>query len=248
MSLVEFLAKVKTAKRETKALSVLYWNERYGSKPSMTATEVKAALVQVRITNAKNFNIADVLAKAGANVDVVGTGTSGGKLWQLTETGRKSVRAAQGLPGDEPEIEHTVADLAKVAARVTDADTKAFLEEAIVCVSVGGLRAAIVFVWVATIAELETRIWAIGANAVTAAVQKGNQSAKPLTKKDDLAKLKEVQILQVAEDLGVLDKSQKLMLGQALDTRNQCGHPNKYKPGVAKVKSHIEDITGILWT
>jgi hypothetical protein len=32
-----------------------------------------------------------------------------------------------------------------------------------------------------------------------------------------------------------------------LDTRNQCGHPNKYNPGVAKAKSHIEDIVGILF-
>ncbi|CAM5309288.1 hypothetical protein [Leifsonia shinshuensis] len=60
--------------------------------------------------------------------------------------------------------------------------------------------------------------------------------------------LKEIQLLQIAEDVGVLDKAEKLILEQALTTRNQSGHPNKYRPGVAKVKSHIEDIVGVLWT
>jgi hypothetical protein len=46
--------------------------------------------------------------------------------------------------------------------------------------------------------------------------------------------------------LGELDKSQKQILGQCLTTRNQCGYPNKYNPGVAKAKAHIEDITSIL--
>jgi hypothetical protein len=247
MTLVEFLAAVNGEKRETQVLSALYWHEHYGTQVAMSAAEVKAALVRARLRAAKAMNVPDVLAKAGANVDTPGNSAGGAKLWSLTETGRKCVRSAHGLPDDEPEIEHTVADLAKVAANIAHADTKAFIDEAILCVSVGGLRAAIVFVWVAAVAELETRMWASGAKAVTAAVQKGNQNAKPLTKKDDLVKLKDVELLQVAEDLGILDKSQKLMLGQALDTRNQCGHPNKYKPGVAKVKSHIEDIAGILW-
>lgn len=246
MSLVEFLSTVKGAKRETLALSVLYWYERYGSKPSMTAAEVKSALIQARVTDAKKVNAPDVLAKAGANVDVAGNTPGGAKLWKLTPTGSKAVRLAHGLPEDEPELEHGVGELEKVAAKITNADAKKFIEEAIHCLSVNALRAAIVFVWVGAIADIKDRIWKHGAADVTKAFQKYNVKAQ-LRAHDDLLKFQEVDILKVAQDLGVIDKAQHKILGQALDLRNQCGHPNKYWPSVSKAKAHIEDIAGILW-
>lgn len=246
MTLVEFLAAVKTAKRETLALSVLYWNERYAGKDSMTAAEVKAAAVSARITNAKSINMADVLGKAGANVDVVGNTPNGSKLWQLTETGRNSVRIIHGLPEREPELEQSVGDLEKIAAKVTDAGAKKFLEEAVLCLKVDARRAAVVFVWVGAAADLKQRIWSHGASAVTTAFKKYLPKAD-LRTHDDLLKFQEVDILKVAQDLGIIDKAQHKILGQALDLRNQCGHPNKYWPGISKVKAHVEDVAGILW-
>lgn len=246
MTLVEFLAAVKTAKRETIALSVLYWHERYGNKESMTAAEVKSGVVSARITNAKNINMADVLGKAGANVDVVGNSVNGSKLWQLTETGRKSVRATHGLPDNEPELEQSVGDLEKIVGRVADPGAKKFLEEAVLCLRVDARRAAVVFVWVGAAADLKRRIWAHGASAVTTAFQKYQPKAN-LKTHDDLLKFQEVDILKVAQDMGIVDKAQHKILGQALDLRNQCGHPNKYWPGISKVKAHVEDVAGILW-
>lgn len=246
MTLVEFLSAVKSAKRVTQALSVLYWHERYGTHTSMTATQVKAALSAARIAGAKNVNMPDVLSKAGANVDVVGNTEGGAKLWSLTETGRKAVRSIHGLPDDEPEIEHGVAELTKFAAKVTDTGARKYLEEAILCLSVDALRAAIVFVWVGAIADVKSRVWKHGASAVTTAFQKYYAKAK-LTTHNDLLKFNEADILKVAQDLAVIDKAQHIVLGQALDLRNQCGHPNKYWPTVSKAKAHIEDIAGILW-
>lgn len=246
MTLVEFLGAVKGHKRETLALSALYWHERYGSKASMTAPEVKSALVQARVASASKINAADVLAKAGANVDVAGNAPSGAKLWQLTETGRKAVRLAHDLPETEPELEHRVGELEKVAAKITNPDAKKFIEEAVLCLSVDALRAAIVFVWVGAIADIKDRIWQRGAAALTTAFQKYNPKAQ-LKTHDDLLKFQESDILNVAQDLGVIDKAQKIVLGHALDLRNQCGHPNRYWPTVAKAKAHIEDIAGILW-
>jgi len=245
MTLVEFLATVKGAKQETHVLSALYWHEQYGGRGSMTAAEIKSSLAKARVSTAKNINAAEVLARAGANVDVVGNSGSA-KLWQLTETGRKAVRTLHGLPDDEPELQHGVADLQQIAASVADPDAKKFLDEAILCLSVNALRAAIVFVWVGAIADVKSRVWAHGAVTVTKAFQKYNAKAN-LTKHDDLLKFQETDILSVAQDLGVLDKSQRTILGQALDLRNQCGHPNKYWPGVSKAKAHIQDIADILW-
>ena len=246
MTLVEFLATVKGKKNEVQVISAMYWCERYADRESMTAAEVKTALTQARVTGAKAMNVPDVLAKAGALVDVAGNSAGGAKLWKLTDTGTKEVRALHGLPEDEPEIEHGVAELRKVAAKITDAGAKKYIEEAILCLSVDALRAAIVFVWVGAIADIKNRIWAKGATAVTTAFQTHNPKAV-LKTHDDLLKFQEVDILKVAQDLGIIDKAQHKILGQALDLRNQCGHPNKYWPTVTKAKAHIEDIAGILW-
>lgn len=246
MTLVEFLNAVKNQKRETLALSVMYWHERYGSKPSMTAAEVKAALVGARVTGASKINAPDVLGKAGANVDVAGNAPGGAKLWELTETGRKSVRLAHGLPDDEPELEHGVGELERIAAKVVDPGAKKYLDEAITCLSVNALRAAIVFVWVGAVADIKSRVWTHGGPGVTAAFQKYNPKAN-LQTENDLVKFQEADLLKVAQDLGEIDKAQHKILGQALDLRNQCGHPNKYWPSVSKAKAHIEDIAGILW-
>ncbi|WP_066522581.1 hypothetical protein [Curtobacterium ammoniigenes] len=246
MTLVEFLGVVKGQKRETLALSVLYWHERYGSKPSMTAAKVKSALVQARVAGASKANVPDVLAKAGANVNVTGNTPGGARRWELTATGRAAVRLAHDLPEAEPELEHGVGELEKVATKIANLDAKKFIQEAIQCLSVDALRAAIVFVWVGAIADIKERIWQHGAAYATTAFQKYNPKAQ-LRTYDDLLKFQESDILNVAQDLGVIDKAQKIVLGQALDLRNQCGHPNKYWPTVAKAKAHIEDIAGILW-
>jgi len=246
MTLVEFIAAVKSAKRESQVLSVLYWFERYGSKPKLTAAEVKAGLIQSRVKDAKNVNVADVLSRAGAYVDVAGNASGGSKLWRLTETGRKSIRQLHGLSEDEPELEHGVGELERVAAKIKDADARKFVDEAIRCLSVNALRAAIVFVWVGATADIKARVWTHGAYAVTTAFQKYNPKAH-LKSEDDLLKFQEVDILKVAQDLGIIDKAQHKILGQALDLRNQCGHPNKYWPSVSKAKAHIEDVAGILW-
>lgn len=246
MTLVEFVATVKSAKRESQVLSVLYWFERYGSKPQMTAAEVKTGLIQSRVKDAKGVNVPNVLSRAGANVDVIGNAPGGAKLWSLTETGRKSIRRLHGLPEGEPELEHGVGELEKVAAKIKNADAKKFVDEAIRCLSVNALRAAIVFVWVGAIADVKARVWSSGPQAVTAAFQKYNPKAQ-LNNEGDLLKFQEVDILKVAQDLGVIDKAQHKILGHALDLRNQCGHPNTYWPSVSKAKAHIEDIAGILW-
>jgi hypothetical protein len=248
MTLVEFLAAVRGGSRKVQISSVLYWYEHYQGRAAMTVGEVKAALLQARVPGAKTMNVADAFLKSGASVDTKGNNENGVKLWELTETGRSEVRRLHGLPEDEPEVEHGVSELRKVAQKINDASVRAYVDEAILALSVGALRAAIVFMWVAAVREVQDQIWANGAPAVNASLAKYAPNVKSLKKQDDLAEIKESTLLLMAQDLGVLDKAQKLMLEQSLNTRNQCGHPNNYSPGVAKAKSHIEDIVGILFT
>ena len=46
--------------------------------------------------------------------------------------------------------------------------------------------------------------------------------------------------------MSVIDKSEKGHLKQALDLRNDCGHPVKYKPRENKVSAFIEDVVSIV--
>ena len=93
----------------------------------------------------------------------------------------------------------------------------------------------------------QERLVAKGGQAVATALLKHDSKARPIKTVDDFTFSKEVHQLQVAQDLGLLDKAEKTTLGEALDLRNRCGHPNKYSPGVKKVSSFIEDVISIVF-
>ncbi len=124
---------------------------------------------------------------------------------------------------------------------------RGYVDEAIVCLRVGALRAATVFLWTGAVVTLRDAVWAHGPAAIDAARKTHNAKSRDFKKQDDFAYVKDADLLQIAQDLSVLDKSEKTLLAQALDLRNQCGHPVKYKPGVKRVSAFVEDVVGIVW-
>jgi hypothetical protein len=78
-------------------------------------------------------------------------------------------------------------------------------------------------------------------------VKKHKASAPDFKKRDDFAYVNDAALLLVAQELAVIDKTQKQRLGEALDLRNGCGHPSKYSIGPKKVSGFIEDVVGIVW-
>ena len=48
-------------------------------------------------------------------------------------------------------------------------------------------------------------------------------------------------------DLGEFDKNEKDTIEEALNLRNRCGHPGKYRPGIKKASSFIEDIISVVF-
>lgn len=246
MTLVEFLAPLKKGKHEDRVLAVLYYCERYEQRPSMTADKIRKRLKAARAPGAAKVNVPDVLTKSGEFADTDGI-ESGRRLWTLTGTGREHVRNLLDLPANEPEIEHDVATLAALVAKVPNRDVRDYLEEALKCLRVGALRACVVFAWAAAARAIQTDLMAKGAAAVTAAVQKHDPKARLVSKIDDFAYVKEAVQLLAAMGLGILDKSEKDTLEEALDLRNRCGHPSKYQPGVKKVSAFVEDVTSILF-
>jgi hypothetical protein len=246
VTLVEFLAPLAKKTHQERVLAVLYYRERYEKKTALTVDEVRQALNSARAKGWRRVNVADVLSKSGPFVDT--SGLQGKKrLWNLTDSGREHVRILLGLPKADVEVEHDVGTLENVVAKVTDADVRDYLEEAVKCLQVGSLRACTVFVWVAAVRTIQSSMLAKGPAAVTAALQRHDPKARIIKSLDDFAHVKDATALLAAKDLGILDKNQKDTLTEALNLRNRCGHPGKYRPGIKKVSAFVEDITSIVF-
>src|SRR5688572_14111434 len=144
MTLVEFLAPLKTASHRERVLAVLYYRQRYDGMDALTVEQIKDGLERARAPQWRNVNVADVLAKSGAYVDSPGR-DGRALLWKLTQSGAEHVREKLGLPASDPEVEHDVGTLTQLAAKVKDAAVRAYVDEAITCLQVDALRACVVF-------------------------------------------------------------------------------------------------------
>lgn len=247
MTLGEFLHPLSKASQRDLVLALMYYLKRYQDKDAVTTADLAAAFKRAK--HVKGKKIANLAAVMNQAVPFVESPGSDGRhlLWALTDTGEKHVRELLDLPHAEPEVEVDVGTLQKLAAAIPEEAVRGYVEEAIVCLRVGALRASTVFVWTGAVATLRDKVWAHGAPAIDAALKSHNAKARDFKKKDDFAYVKDADLLQIAHDLTVLDKSEKTLLGQALELRNQCGHPAKYNPGVKKVSAFVEDVVGIVW-
>lgn len=246
MTLVEFIAPLSKKTHQDRILAVLYFRERYEQKTALTVDEVRQGLKGARAKGWAKVNVADVLSKSGPLVDTSGL-QGKRRLWNLTDSGREHVRKLLGLPQADVEVEHDVGTLEDLVANVSDVDVRGYLDEAVRCLQVGALRACTVFVWAAAIRTIQSRMIAKGSAAVTAALQKHDPRARAVKSLDDFAHVKDATALLAAKELGILDKNQKDTLTEALNLRNRCGHPGKYRPGVKKVSAFVEDITSIVF-
>lgn len=210
----------------------------------MSAVDVRAALIQARVPGAKGMNLHQALARSGRYAHQLRRGGP----WEITESGQQHLRDRYGVSEMAPRtrLQTDVRALRDLARRVSDEATRDYVDEAVECLQVGARRAAVVFLWSGAVATIREAVWGHGAPSIEAALQRHNPKAK-FTKKNDFDYVKDADLLQAAQDLSVYDKSQKRHLGDALDLRNDCGHPVKYKPGQKKVESFIEDVVGIVW-
>ncbi len=247
MTLVEFLAPLAGSTQRDVVLAVLYFKQRYDQVEALTADEVRRSLLQTRFPRAARMNVVDVLAKSGALVDTPGN-KGNARLWHITTAGEAHVRGLLSLPVAEPEIEHDVGNLKNLVAKIKDKDARDYVEEAIKCLSVGALRACLVFLWAGAIRTVHTKMMTASTKALNDAIAKHDQKARSIARIEDFAYVRDETVLLAAEGLGILDKNERGTLKEALDLRNKCGHPGKYRPGSKKVSAFIEDISPIVFS
>jgi len=246
MRLVEFIAPLKKSPHRDRILAILYYKHRYENQNALTIDQVKQSLRQARAPKWNKVNVPDVLSKSGHYVD--SPGVEGNKrLWCLTPSGIKNVQELLNLPSAEPEIEHDIGALSTLLSRITDDQIKAYVEESTKCLQVNALRASVVFLWSGTIKTIQYELLNYSVLDLNAALKKHDPKARHVKSMDHFAYIKDKITLLAALELGMLDKTQKDTLLEALNLRNRCGHPGKYKPGVKKVASFIEDVVSIVF-
>jgi hypothetical protein len=247
VTLVEFVAPLNGGVHRDKVLAVLCHDKWHRGVDGMTADLIASRVRDARVTKAAKINVPDVLAKSGHYVEVGGGRDGKHRVWRITGSGERHVRRLLALPEVDAESQNDVSALVLLAQKVNNADVRSYIEEAITCLRAGALRAAVVFLWSGAVRTIQDRCLYAGVPALNGALVRHDPKTRTVTKIEDFAYIKDSATLLAAQDVGVLDKTQKTILGHALDLRNGCGHPSKYTLGAKKVSSFIEDVTGIVF-
>lgn len=162
--------------------------------------------------------------------------------WELTKKGQARVTELAGPAALAPTLKMS-SPLRSLLPKISNADTLAFVEEAIKCYEAGLLRAAVVLSWAGAVSVLYDHILAKELAAFNVEALKRDTKWKNAKTRDDLARMKEYDFLQVLAAISVIGKNIKDQLEGCLKLRNGCGHPNSLKIGDARVAAHLEDLT-----
>jgi hypothetical protein len=146
-------------------LAVMYYLETFEKLSSSTIDTLRDWLGRARVKNARRANLADTLGKSAPHVHTVGE-VSGKFLWALTDSGKDRVRNLLALPASPPVVEEDVTELEVLVRGISNPNVRSYVEEAIKCLRVGALRAAVVFLWAGAIRSIqEAADWSGGIEA-----------------------------------------------------------------------------------
>lgn len=122
-----------------------------------------------------------------------------------------------------------------------------YIEESIQCVQAGAYRGAVVLGWQAAMyaiyRELENHD-----EPIHVAYEKKFQTKPSVEINDfwDFQKIKDTNILILAESVGLIDKSLKDMMVREKDIRNKAAHPGIYDVGPNGTKALLETVIQLL--
>lgn len=204
--------------------------------------EIRETAASAGLREPRGWNVSQALSNGTGKVIRLDSG------WELTEAGKLHLRNL-GVSKVSPAAMQVAVDLRTHLAKITDAETRDFVEEAIKCHESELYRSAIVMSWLGAMDVLHKEVHthhlaAFNADAVVAMGKdkSGKDRWKPAKTPDDLGKMNESMFLDRIEAISIIGKNAKTDLKQALDLRNGCGHPNSFKVGPNKSAAHIETL------
>ena len=203
-----------------------------------TISDVKQIAMSNGLREVKNWNVSSILERATKN-EKEKRAVRIDEGWLLTSAGYDYLESQGLLTAPVPKV--TAADLRQHLGDISNAETVAFLSEAISCVETKLFRAAVVLSWVGAISLLYEYVVQHRLADFNAEAKRRNTRWKDAVTADDIARMKEHDFLDILENLSILGKNVKQELqGNCLKLRNSCGHPNSFKLGQRRVAAHVE--------
>jgi hypothetical protein len=198
-----------------------------------SVSEVKQLALKGGINEARRWNISRMLTRAGAHAVRTPEG------WSLTLPGKRYLEKLI-----EPFVKKPVAKVAtnlrSHLAKITDPDTRAFIEEAIACCEADFWRAAVVLSWAGAVSVLYDHVLQHKLTEFNAEAHKNFPKWKTAKTKDHLARIQESDFLLTLQGISVITKNERQELVHCLELRNACGHPSALKLGEHRTAAHLE--------
>ncbi len=207
------------------------------SKRPKQVREIRDIAFEAGLREIKKWNISDYLRKATPFV----ANTKDG--WRLTTAGQQRVQKileSKNLALLPPK--DVAVSLRKALERIPEAITAAFVEEAVKCYEYQLYRASVVLSWAGAVATLYDYVLSDSnrLQAFNNEARRRNPRWRDATTKDDLARMKESDFLDILEAISVIGKNTKEQLKECLRLRNACAHPSTLQISSHRVAAHLE--------
>lgn len=198
-------------------------------------SQIKETAASAGFRIPKRWNISQILSASQGKAIRTDVG------WELTEVAKLHLRNL-GVSKISPAAMQIAVDLRAYLDKITDAETRNFVEEAIKCHEAELYRSAIVMSWLGAMDVLQKHVHAHHLAAFNIEASRVNKKWKHANTTDDLGKMREGDFLERIEGISIIGKNAKAQLKAALDLRNGCGHPNTLKVSTNKSAAHIETL------
>lgn len=208
------------------------------NKP-MPTKDIKEQGLAAGLTEVNNWNISDIL---GSDKSLT-VRLPGG--WSLTTAGVNGLKQRVSGLISQPAATPAMQALRNAMAKVSNADTITYVEEALKCFDGGLYRAAVIMSWSGAVSLLQDHVLAKKITGFNAEAKRRNPKWKDISTKDGFGRMGEEDFLDILADpsVGVLGKNVKEELKHhCLGLRNGAGHPNSLKIAVQRVASHLETL------
>jgi len=201
-------------------------------KPSGVSV-IKARGQEAGLQAIKKWNISGILVRTKG----LAINTPAG--WEVSDAGKQHLRTL-GVTKVSPAAVQIATDLRALLKKVTDADTRAFVEEAIECYELKFYRSAVVMSWLAAVHVLKNEVHQKHLAAFNVEARKHDPKWKGAKTTDDIGLMNESVFLDRISSVSLIGKNVKDELQKCLRLRNGCGHPNSLKIGANAVANHLE--------
>ena len=172
------------ASKRSKAIGQAFAGACHIDEPAQVKDlKIRASQPELKITD--SWNPSSTLSKS----DGLAISTIEG--WELSEAGKDQLRTlgVSQLPPSAADVAH---DLRSELANIKDADTRAFVDEAVKCYEHGLYRSAIVMSWVGAMSVLQVYVHANHLAAFNSEAVRVDMKWKAAKTTDDLGRMKEL--------------------------------------------------------